>query len=84
MKIVVVDRPKFFSFFLRKMFGIKKLKPEEIQGLFPIFSINEGLFFHSPFFVRIIILNMYIIVVYIQLKIVSNFWSIDKLLTNIS
>lgn len=25
MKIVVVDNPKFFSFFLRKMFGIKKL-----------------------------------------------------------
>lgn len=49
-----------------------------------MFSINEGLFFHSPFFVRIIILNMYIIVVYIQLKIVSNFWSIDKILTNIS
>ncbi|MBQ1659770.1 MAG: stage V sporulation protein SpoVM [Clostridia bacterium] len=25
MKIVVVDNPKFFSFFLRKMFRIKKL-----------------------------------------------------------
>lgn len=25
MKIVIVDRPKFFSFFLRKMFKIKKL-----------------------------------------------------------
>ena len=24
MKIVVVDKPKFWSFFLRKMFGIKK------------------------------------------------------------
>lgn len=30
MKIVVVDRPKFLSFFLRKMFGIKKLKLEEL------------------------------------------------------
>lgn len=25
MKIVIVDNPKFFSFFLRKMFNIKKL-----------------------------------------------------------
>lgn len=26
MKIVVVDRPKFFGFFLRKFFGIPKVK----------------------------------------------------------
>ena len=26
MKFVVIDNPKFFGFFLRKMFGIKKLK----------------------------------------------------------
>ena len=26
MKIVVVDKPKFWSFFLRRMFGIKKEK----------------------------------------------------------
>ncbi len=25
MKIVVVDNPKFWGFFLRKVFGIKKL-----------------------------------------------------------
>ncbi|MBR2175970.1 MAG: stage V sporulation protein SpoVM [Clostridia bacterium] len=25
MKIVVVDNPRFWSFFLRKMFGIKRL-----------------------------------------------------------
>ncbi len=30
MKIVVVDNPKFFSFFLRKMFGIKRL-PKDSQ-----------------------------------------------------
>ncbi len=29
MKIVVVDNPKFWSFFLRKMFGIKKLPKQE-------------------------------------------------------
>ncbi len=26
MKFVVIDNPKFFGFFLRKMFGIKKQK----------------------------------------------------------
>lgn len=29
MKIVVVDNPKFWSFFLRKMFKIKKLPQQE-------------------------------------------------------
>lgn len=28
MKFVVIDNPKFFGFFLRKMFGIKKLKAQ--------------------------------------------------------
>ncbi len=29
MKIVVVDNPKVWSFFLRKMFGIKKLPKQQ-------------------------------------------------------
>ena len=34
MKIVVVDNPKFWSFFLRKMFKIKKLpKGQNEQSL---------------------------------------------------
>lgn len=28
MKFIVIDNPKFIGFFLRKMFGIKKLKEE--------------------------------------------------------
>ena len=31
MKIVVVDNPKFWSFFLRKMFGIKKVSGTQEQ-----------------------------------------------------
>lgn len=31
MKIVVVDNPKFWSFFLRKMFGIKKISDNAEQ-----------------------------------------------------
>ena len=31
MKIVVVDNPKFWGFFLRKMFGIKKLPSQKRQ-----------------------------------------------------
>ncbi len=34
MKIVIVDKPRFFGFFLRKMFKIKKL-PEN-NGLQPM------------------------------------------------
>lgn len=30
MKFIVIDNPKFIGFFLRRMFGIKKLKEEEI------------------------------------------------------
>lgn len=29
MKIVVVEKPRFWGFFLRRMFGIKKSKPSE-------------------------------------------------------
>ena len=29
MKIVVIDNPKFVSFFLRKMYGIKKLPKDD-------------------------------------------------------
>ncbi|MDE7389778.1 MAG: stage V sporulation protein SpoVM [Lachnospiraceae bacterium] len=28
MKFIVIDNPKFIGFFLRRMFGIKKLKEE--------------------------------------------------------
>ncbi len=28
MKFIVIDNPKFIGFFLRKMFGIKKIKEE--------------------------------------------------------
>lgn len=28
MKFVVIDNPKFIGFFLRRMFGIKKIKEE--------------------------------------------------------
>ena len=31
MKVVVIDRPKFWGFFLRKMFGIKK-QPLTAEG----------------------------------------------------
>ncbi|MBQ3928814.1 MAG: stage V sporulation protein SpoVM [Clostridia bacterium] len=31
MKFVVVDNPKFFSFFLRKMFKIKKIPAQTIN-----------------------------------------------------
>ncbi len=27
MKVILIDNPKFFSGILRKLFGIKKLKP---------------------------------------------------------
>ncbi len=33
MKFVVIDRPKFWGFFLRKMFGIKKQSPAEVPAL---------------------------------------------------
>lgn len=29
MKVVVLDKPKFLSFFLRKIYGIKKVKDKE-------------------------------------------------------
>ena len=29
MKVVVLDHPKFLSFFLRKIYGIKKIKDKE-------------------------------------------------------
>ena len=29
MKVVVLDRPKFLSFFLRKIYGIKKVKDKQ-------------------------------------------------------
>ncbi len=29
MKIVIVEKPKFWGFFLRRMFGIKKLKDND-------------------------------------------------------
>ncbi len=28
MKFIVIDNPKFIGFFLRKIFGIKKIKEE--------------------------------------------------------
>lgn len=28
MKFIVIDNPKFIGFFLRKMFGIKKIREE--------------------------------------------------------
>ncbi len=34
MKIVVVDRPRFWSFFLRRMFRIKKAEPEQESRAF--------------------------------------------------
>ncbi|MBQ8572755.1 MAG: stage V sporulation protein SpoVM [Ruminococcus sp.] len=30
MKIVLIENPKFISFFLRKIYGIKKQKPQQI------------------------------------------------------
>lgn len=32
MKIVVVDKPKFWSFFLRRVFGIKKEKDVQYKS----------------------------------------------------
>ncbi|MBQ2603604.1 MAG: stage V sporulation protein SpoVM [Clostridia bacterium] len=29
MKFVVIDNPKFWGFFLRRMFGIRKIKTDE-------------------------------------------------------
>ena len=29
MKVVVIDRPKVLSFFLRKIYGIKKVKDKQ-------------------------------------------------------
>lgn len=29
MKVVIIEKPKFFGFFLRKMFGIKKEEPQQ-------------------------------------------------------
>lgn len=31
MKIVVVDNPKFWGFFLRKVFGIKKIPNDDVS-----------------------------------------------------